>query len=133
MPFSHPVAVRYLEVDAQGVVFNMWYLAYLDDAMTGFLGAGGLPYAEMAANGYDVQLVHTELDWKGAAGLSDRLHVDVVTQGVGRTSFTLGFTVRRGESVLVTASTVYVCVGTDGSGSRPVAPPLRQALQSATG
>ena len=133
MPFSHPVAVRYLEVDAQGVVFNMWYMAYLDDAMTGFLGAGGLPYAEMAANGYDVQLVHTELDWKGAAGFGDALAVDVVIKAIGRTSFTLGFTVRRDETVLVRASTVYVCIGTDGGGSRPIASPLRSALEAAAG
>ena len=25
VPFVHPVKVRYLEVDRQGVVFNMWY------------------------------------------------------------------------------------------------------------
>ena len=26
-PFVFPVTVRYLEVDAQNVVFNAWYLA----------------------------------------------------------------------------------------------------------
>jgi acyl-CoA thioester hydrolase len=61
MTFTHSVEVRYLEVDQQGVVFNMWYLAYLDDAMTAYLLAGGLPYTEMIEAGYDVQLVHTEL------------------------------------------------------------------------
>ena len=40
VPFRFPVSVRYLEVDQQGVVFNMWYLAYFDDAMTAFLAAG---------------------------------------------------------------------------------------------
>jgi len=37
MTFAHRHAVRYLEVDAQGVVFNAWYLAWFDDAMTAFL------------------------------------------------------------------------------------------------
>ncbi len=50
-PFVHPIDVRYLEVDRQGVVFNMWYLAYLDDAMTAFLSEGGLPYGDMLARG----------------------------------------------------------------------------------
>ncbi len=129
MPYSHPVDVRYLEVDAQGVVFNMWYLAYLDDAMTGFLAAGGLGYGEMTAAGFDVQLVHTELDWRGAAGFGDTLAVDVRTESIGRTSLTLGFTVRRDEQVLATARTVYVCIGTDGSGSRPVPAALRTTLE----
>src|SRR5437667_12390906 len=51
IPFTHPVNVRYLEVDQQGVVFNMWYLAYFDDAMTSFLEEGGLPYVDMLAAG----------------------------------------------------------------------------------
>ena len=29
--FTFPVTVRYMEVDAQGVVFNGWYLTYFDD------------------------------------------------------------------------------------------------------
>ena len=79
MTFTHSVEVRYLEVDQQGVVFNMWYLAYLDDAMTAYLLAGGLPYVEMIEAGYDVQLVHTELDWVGSLGWGDRADIDVTT------------------------------------------------------
>lgn len=63
MAFTHPVEIRYLEVDQQGVVFNMWYLAYLDDAVTAFLAHVGFPYTVMLDAGFDVQLVHTELDW----------------------------------------------------------------------
>ena len=35
------MTVRYLEVDAQGVVFNSWYLAWFDEAMTAFLRTAG--------------------------------------------------------------------------------------------
>ena len=88
-PFVHPIAVRYLEVDHQGVVFNMWYLAYLDDAMTAFLLHGGLPYADMIARGFDVQLVHSEIDWKGSLTFSSSAEVAVTLARLGRTSFTL--------------------------------------------
>ena len=64
--FEFPVRVRYHEVDAQGVVFNAWYLAWFDEAMTEFLESRGLTYRAMLDAGYDVQLVHTELDWRGA-------------------------------------------------------------------
>ena len=66
MPFSHPFDVRYLEVDQQGVVFNMWYLAYFDDAMIAFLAHGGLEYDDLTAAGFDIQLVSTTVDWRGA-------------------------------------------------------------------
>ena len=37
---------RHLEFqyDQQGVVFNMWYFGWFDDAMTQFLGEVGYPY-----------------------------------------------------------------------------------------
>ena len=131
MSFTHAVDVRYLEVDQQGVVFNMWYLAYLDDAMTAYLLAGGLPYVEMIRDGYDVQLVHSELDWAGSLGWGDTALVDVSTGRVGSTSFTLDFAVRTEERAVATGRTVYVVVGTDGSGKRPVPDRLRRALDAA--
>ena len=60
MTFTHPHRVRYLEVDAQGVVFNGHYLGWFDDAMTAFLDHRGLPYAAMLESGHDVQLVRSE-------------------------------------------------------------------------
>jgi acyl-CoA thioester hydrolase len=127
-PFTHPVSVRYLEVDQQGVVFNMWYLAYFDDAMTAFLAHGGLAYVDMLAAGFDVQLVHTELDWQGSLRWGQPASIDVGLAKLGRTSFTLQFTARSGEQPAATASTVYVVVATDGSGPRPIPSLLADAL-----
>jgi acyl-CoA thioester hydrolase len=126
--FTFPIAVRYLEVDQQGVVFNMWYLAYFDDAMTAFLEAGGLPYPDMMAAGYDVQVVHTELDWRGAVAWGDAVEVAVALAGRGRTSFTLDFEVRRNGDPVVWGRTVYVVVAVDGTGKLPIPDILARAL-----
>ncbi len=127
-PFVHPVAIRYLEVDQQRVVFNMWYLAYLDDAMTAFLHEGGLPYQTMLEDGHDVQVVHTEVDWRGSLRWGDRAGVRVALERIGRTSFTLGFEFLAAEQVVATAATVYVVVAADGSGKCEIPPHLRLAL-----
>lgn len=125
-PYRHPISVRYMEVDQQGVVFNAWYLAWFDDAMTGWLAYAGLPYAELLAGGHDMQLVHTEIDWAGAVGFGDDdVAVEVTPEEAGRTSFTLRFQVLRAGGPLVTARTVYVCVATDGTGKRPLPARLR--------
>jgi acyl-CoA thioester hydrolase len=129
--FTHRVDVRYLEVDQQGVVFNMWYLAYLDDAMTAFLAAGGLPYTVMLDAGFDVALVHTELDWTSGARFGDRVDVAVEVAATGRTSFTLAFAVHAADAPVCTARTVYVCVATDGSGKRELPESLAAALANA--
>jgi acyl-CoA thioester hydrolase len=129
-PFVHPVNVRYLEVDQQGVVFNMWYLAYFDDAMTAYLAARGLPYQELLDAGFDVQLVHVEVDWAGGVGFGDDVGVAVTTARLGTTSFALAFAVQTGSAAepVVTAEIVYVCVATDGTGKRPLPDALRTAL-----
>lgn len=130
--FLHRVNVRYLEVDAQGVVFNMWYLAYFDDALTAFLASHGLPYAELMAAGYDVQLVHVDIDWRGAVGWQDDVAVAVRLDRVGTTSFTLAYQVRRAGTAVVDARIVYVCVATDGSGKRPLPELLRRGVGAAS-
>jgi acyl-CoA thioester hydrolase len=127
--FSHPVSVRYLEVDAQGVVFNSWYLAYFDDAMTAFLEARGLPYRTMVEAGYDVQLVRSEIDWRSGVRWQDAIEVVVATARIGRTSFALDFEVRRdGSEVTCTGRTVYVVIATDGSGKREIPALIADAL-----
>ena len=126
--FTYTFAVRYLEVDQQGVVFNMWYLAYFDEAMTAFLASAGASYDALRAEGYDAQLVRSEIDWSDGLRWGDQPAVDVRCARIGATSFTLEFVVRRGDEVVVRGSTVYVVVAADGSGKRPVPDVLRRAL-----
>jgi acyl-CoA thioester hydrolase len=120
--------VRYLEVDQQGVVFNMWYLGYFDEAMSEFLSEGGLPYADLLSGGHDVQLVHTEIDWRGSLRWGDDACVEVSLAAVGKTSFALRFEVRAGDIPVAEGRTTYVVVATDGSGKRPIPPILHAAL-----
>jgi acyl-CoA thioester hydrolase len=126
--FTQARTVRYLEVDAQNVVFNAWYLAWFDDAMTAFLEHGGLPYKAMLDAGYDVQLVRSEIDWRAGVGFQDAVEVAVATARLGRTSFALDFEVRHGAAVTCAGRTVYVVVAADGSGKREIPPLIRAAL-----
>src|SRR6516162_8786707 len=126
-----PIATTYFQYDQQGVVFNMWYFGWFDDAMTQFVGEIGYPYTALNADGLDVQLVHTEADWRDAVRYGEQVVIDVATERIGSTSFTLSFGVRVGDQVRSTSRTVYVVVSTDGSGKRSVPPKLRVGLESA--
>jgi acyl-CoA thioester hydrolase len=128
--FTFPVNVRYMEVDAQGVVFNAWYLTYFDDAMTAFLARGGLPYRTMLDAGYDVQLVRSEIDYRAGVRWQDPIEVAVSASRLGNTSFTLDFQVLRGaeQQECARGRTVYVVVATDGSGKRALPALIREAL-----
>lgn len=124
--FRHKV--RYYEADQQGVVFNMWYLGYFDEAMTAYLEEGGLDYQKMLNAGFDVQLVHSEIDWKAPLRWPDTADIEVSLADAGRTSFSLGFNVKVDGTEVATGRTIYVVVGTDGSGKQPLPELLRTAL-----
>lgn len=120
--------VRYFEADQQGVVFNMWYLGYFDEAMAAFLEEGGLGYRQMLDAGFDVQLVHSEIDWGSSLRWGDEAEVRVGLAERGRTSFALSFDVSAGADKVASGRTVYVVVATDGSGKRPIPDILDKAL-----
>src|ERR1700712_4258727 len=106
--FSFPVSVRYMEVDAQGVVFNAWYLTYFDEAMSAFLAHRGLPYQRMLDAGFYVQLVRSEIDFRAGVRWQEQVAVAVSTSKLGRTSFVLDFEVRRDTGEVCTSGrTVY--------------------------
>jgi acyl-CoA thioester hydrolase len=120
--------VRYYEADQQGVVFNMWYLGYFDEAMTLYLEEGGLDYRKMLDAGFDVQLVHSEIDWKAPLRWPDTAEIEVALASAGRTSFSLSFAVTANGTEVAGGRTVYVVVATDGSGKQPLPDLLRTAI-----
>ena len=126
--FEFSFRVRYMEVDAQGVVFNAWYLTYFDEAFAAFLAARGYGLEKLIAAGSDVQLAHAELDWKTGLRWQDDVLVAVSPARIGRTSFTMDFEVRNGAGLACSGRIVYVVVATDGSGKREIPPLLAGAL-----
>ncbi|MGJ6968485.1 acyl-CoA thioesterase [Streptosporangium sp. G11] len=126
--YSQRFTPRFYEIDGQGVMFNMWYLAYVDEAVDGFFVHRGVPYSEWGELGVDVHLAHVEIDWKAPVRAADRPEVLVGTARIGKKSFTLDFAFRRDGEVTALGCVVYVAVATDGSGTVPVPDRLVDAL-----
>lgn len=126
---------RYAEVDQQGVVFNGHYLTWFDEACTGFLDRLGVTYPGLVDSGYDVQVVHTEIDFLAPVRWRDSVRVGVVCERIGSSSFTLGFGVLRSnaatpEQIAIRGHSVYVVVSTADWAKRPIPDQLREALGS---
>ena len=128
--YRFPVVPRYAEVDQQGVVFNSHYLVWFDEAFTGFLDHVGVPYPQLIADGTDVQVVHTELDYAAPVRWRDAVAVAVAGERVGTTSFSLRFAVEVDGAGAVTGRTVYVCVDPATATRRPVPAHLAAALRT---
>ena len=145
--FRHPLDVRFFEVDSLGVVFNMWYLGWCDEAMSAFMESIGYGYATLRAQGFDAVLRKAELEWLDSLQAFQQAEVAVRVDHVGTTSFRLDFDINRVEFNRVDierveaageagqertrcahATITYVCVEISGRDKAPIPVGLREAL-----
>jgi acyl-CoA thioester hydrolase len=128
-PFRYYLRVRYIECDAQKVVFNSRYAEYVDVAINEFLRAiGVLP--DFIDGSLDFQLVKQTIEWKAPARFDQVLELSVAAIRLGTTSFTLGtmFRIAGGDKVIVTVETVYVLVDARTLTKLALSDSLRAAL-----
>src|SRR5450631_418587 len=141
--FRYPLGVRFFEVDSLGVVFNMWYLGWCDEAMSAFMESVGYGYATLRAGGTDAVLRKAELEWLDSLEAFQHAEVAVRVDHVGTTSFRLGYDINRvdiglaaervngsgqGRTRCAHAAITYVCVEIEGRSTAPIPPGLRHAL-----
>ncbi|GLZ32418.1 hypothetical protein Lesp02_46060 [Lentzea sp. NBRC 105346] len=124
---------RFYEIDGQGVMFNMWYLAYADEAVDAFFVERGLPYKDWQGMGFDVHVVHVELDFAAGVKNRDLTEVLVSPSRIGGKSFTLDFAFRRDGDVTCTGRIVYATVSTEGHGTIALPARLVEALGEVRG
>jgi YbgC/YbaW family acyl-CoA thioester hydrolase len=93
--FRYPLDVRFFEVDSLGVVFNMWYLGWCDEAMSAFMESIGYGYKTLRAQGFDAVLRKAELEWLASLQAFQQAEVAVRVDQVGSTSFRLGYDINR--------------------------------------
>lgn len=128
-----PLKVRFHECDPQGIVFHAHYLAYVDmasfEVITELFGS----HARMRELGVDMVVAESRLGYRVPGRFEDELTVRMTVDHVGNSSMVLGFTIHRGDTVVVDGANRYVWV--DTTTLRPVTPPdeIRDALLAAQG
>src|SRR5262245_62165347 len=128
-PFRYYLRVRYIECDAQKVVFNSRYCEYVDVGINEFLRAiGQLP--DFAAGDLDFQLVRQTVEWRAPARFDQVLELSISTPRLGTTSFTCltEFPIAGDDRVIATVETIYVLVDAHTLTKRPLPDALRAAL-----
>jgi acyl-CoA thioester hydrolase len=142
--FRYPLDVRFFEVDSLGVVFNMWYLGWIDEAMSAFMESIGYGYATLRVEGMDAVLRKAEIEWLDSLEAFQHAEVAVRVDHVGTTSFRLGYDISRVDTSSADsrragdsgqertrcahAAITYVCVAIDGRSTTPIPSGLREAL-----
>lgn len=129
--YSHRLQVRWAEVDAQAVVFNAHYLAYLDVAMTGYWRALALPWeSAMAALNGDLFVRKAEIIFHAPARMGDWLDVGLRCTRIGRSSINMTGAIFRADQLLATGTLVYVFVDVRSRQPQAVPDALRHLFQA---
>jgi acyl-CoA thioester hydrolase len=134
VPFRYYLRVRYIECDAQKVVFNSRYGEYVDVGINEFLRAIGV-LDDFVSGELDFQLVKQTTEWKAPARFDQVLELSMSATRLGSTSFTIltEFRVAGDDRVIVTVETIYVLVEAQTLAKRPLPDRLRAAFAGGGG
>src|SRR5438876_9854798 len=89
------VQVMFFDTDCGGVVSNIAYLCFIEIARTHLAGELGLALTEMAQKQTYPVVVRTEIDYRRAARLGDRLVIEGWLDRVERARFWCAFRITR--------------------------------------
>lgn len=135
LPVRYTRKVRFSDTDCQAHVFNANYFVYFDDAITDYLDALGLPYAEMVRRGHDMVLARAECDFRSSGGLGETLATEVGVERVGNTSIVFALEVKDAATGRLVAQGREVYVVLDAASKESVSVPayLREAIADLQG
>lgn len=90
--FSHPVTVRFQDVDAAGITFFARITTYFHDAYFAFLESRGCDLPGIIADApYMAPMVHCEADFLEPLRFGDELAAQVVASRLEDSELTVGF------------------------------------------
>jgi len=129
-PFRYYLRVRYIECDAQKVVFNSRYSEYADVGINEFLRAAGI-FGEFYEGNLDFQLVKQTIEWKAPARFDQVLELSMTPERLGNTSFTIRteFRIAGEDRIIVTIETVYVLVDARSLTKLALPDAIRRAIE----
>ena len=130
-PFVHRLRVRYAECDAQGIVFNANYLAYIDHSITELWRAVFGGYGQMVAQGVDVVVAESRLRFASPARFDEEIDIAVTVARFGTTSMNTRhvLTGASDQTLVLDGAMRYVWVDVADGHTTPVPEWARRGLE----
>jgi acyl-CoA thioester hydrolase len=125
-PFTCPIEVRFLDVDAMNHVNNAVNVTYLEIARTRLLRER-LGFAGSARD-FPFIVARVAVDYRSPVALEDAVTVGVAVTAVGRSSFTLAYRVEASGRLAAEGETVQVAYDYATGRPTPIAEDLRARL-----
>jgi acyl-CoA thioester hydrolase len=125
--FRHTFRVRYVDCDAQRVMHNAHYLAYIDDAIDTWLRSA-LGNYDGSDQLFDLMVKRATVEWHSPARLGDEVTCDCRVSRWGTSSFDVEVNGHVGDRAVFSAQLVQVSTVPGEARSTPVPERVRSAL-----
>ena len=129
--FHTPLRVRWMECDAQGIVYNGAYMDYLEVGQSEYYRNLGFSIYKVGQRGFfDTAVVKTTLEFRAPARVDEILELYVRVGDFGNTSFHLEMEIYQEDSdtVLTVIQGVYVGFDASSSTARRVPDEVRELI-----
>jgi len=104
--------VRFEETDMQGIVFYANYVTFQDETVSEYMRQIGYGYGQMEDRGWDIHVVHVDLDYAGQATFDDVVVNSIRVDEIGESSIEWSYAARlKGtEELLAEGGLTHVAV-----------------------
>ncbi len=129
--FRTEFRIRWMEGDAQGIVFNGAYLGYLELAQAEYYRNLGIGIYHMPQSGYfDFAVVKTAIEFKAPARVDEIVEAYIRVARIGNTSLVMEMELYRPnpELLLTTIEAVYVGYDATTEATKRVPDDLRELI-----
>ena len=127
-PFTHELRVRYGECDAQRIVFNANFLAYVDVVLTEIWRESMGSFDALLATGVDTVVGEANLRFRAPARFDDVLRIEAGFDGLGTTSTVLKLWFRRDDVLICDADIRYVFIDLETLEKKAIPEAVRTGL-----
>ncbi len=129
--FMTSVRVRWMECDAQGIVYNGAYLGYLEIGQAEYYRNLGFAIYIIPQSGYfDFAVVKSTQEFKAPAKVDEIIELHVRVSNIGNTSLTLNLEIypEGSDRMLTSIETVYVGYDAATESTKPVPDDIRKLV-----
>ena len=129
--FHTTARVRWMECDAQGIVFNGAYMGYLEIAQAEYFRNLGFSIYKIAQEGYfDSAVVKATIEFKAPARVDDILEFHTRVSRIGTTSLVLDVEIypEKSDRLLTIMQAVYVGFHPKSETTQPVPDAIRKLV-----
>ncbi len=131
MAYTIEIQVRFRDADAYGHVNNAVFFTYMETARFSFLKE---QFVNLMKSGITFLVAKSECEYKQPISLSDKVLIDVVTEKIGKSSFTLGYRIHDGNGkAYAYGKSVLVAYDTNKKSTIPIPDEFLRVLKTSVG